>query len=104
MDSQSQRALHYGQLDPVSDAQVFGTGHELLPSTLGKGARMVCEVLVLLSDLGLERGEFRLTGFPDFLSTHRITPQHIAEALIREHLGQLLIEEVHLKGPYAQQF
>ena len=51
----------------------------------------------------LERGQFRVSGVPDFLGTHRIPPQHVAYALIREHLGQLLIEEVHLQGPGAQQ-
>ena len=63
-----------------------------------------CEVLVLLGDQRLERGQFRVPGVSDFLGTHRIPPQHVADALLREHLGQLLIEEVHLKGPGAQQF
>ena len=38
------------------------------------------------------------------MGTHGIPPQHIADALIRVHLGQCLIEEVHLKSPLAQQF
>ena len=33
-----------------------------------------------------------------------MTSEHVAEALIREPLGQLLIEEVHLQGPLFQQF
>ena len=104
VDRQRDGALRYGQLDPVSDAQLFCPRHELLQRTLGIGARMVCEVLVLLGDLRLERGQFRVPGVPDFLGTHGIAPQHVADALIREHLGQLLIEEVHLQGPGAQQF
>ena len=75
-----------------------------LSNTLGMGARMVCEVLVLLGNLGLEHGQLRLPGVPDFLGTHGITSEHVAEALIREHLGQLLIKEVHSKGPLFQQF
>src|SRR5262249_19388452 len=65
---------------------------------------MLCEVAILLGHKRLERGQFRLTIFPDFLGTHGITPQHISDALIREDLGQLLIEEVHLQGPCTQQF
>ena len=65
---------------------------------------MVGEVVVLLGDLGLERGQFCVPRVPHFLGTHGITPQHVADALIRQHLGQLLIEEVHLQGPGAQQF
>jgi hypothetical protein len=38
------------------------------------------------------------------LGTHRIPPQHRADALIGEHLGHLLIEEVQLQDPCAQQF
>src|SRR5438128_12521840 len=51
IDSQGYGALLYGQLDPVSDTELFGAGHELLHSTLGLGARMVCEVLIVLGDL-----------------------------------------------------
>jgi hypothetical protein len=58
----------------------------------------------VLGHQSLERGEFRAPGVPHFLGTHRITSEHVAEPLIREHLGQLLIEEVHLKGPGSQQF
>ena len=65
---------------------------------------MVCEVLVLLGDLGLERGQFRMPGIPHFLRTYGIPPQHVSDALLGEHLGQLLLEEVHLKGPLSQQF
>jgi hypothetical protein len=104
LDSQRKGALRSGQCDPVSDAQLFCPSNELLQSTLSVGARMVCEVLVLLGDVRLERGQFRVPGVPDFLGTYRITPQHVAYPSIREHLRQLLIEEVHLQGPCAQQF
>ena len=93
-----------GQLDPISDTELCGTGHELLHRTLGLGARMVGEGVMLLGDLCLERRQFRVPGVPDFLGTYRIPPQHVAYTFIREHLGQFLIEEVHLKGPLAQQF
>jgi hypothetical protein len=39
----------------------------------------------------LERRQFRVPGVPDFLGPHRIPPQHVAYALIRQHLGQFLI-------------
>src|SRR5262249_56321634 len=68
------------------------------------GARMVGEVLILLDNLGLERRQFRVPGVPHFLGTHGMTPQHVSDTLFCEHLGQLLIEELQLKGPYAQQF
>src|SRR5713101_8403817 len=104
INSQGYGALRYGQLDPVSDTEFLGAGHELLHSTLYLGPRMVGEVLILLGDLGLKRRQFRVPGVPDFLGPHRIPPQHVADALIREHLGQLLIEEVQLQGPLLQQF
>ena len=103
IDSQGYGALRDGQLDPVSDTELFGAGYELLHSTLGLGTRMVGEVLILLGDLCPERRQFRVPGVPDFLGTHRIPPQHVADTLIREHLAQLLIEEVHLQGPVFQQ-
>ncbi len=64
---------------------------------------MVGELVLLLGDLGLERRQCRVPGVPDFLGTHRIPPPHVADALIREPLGHLLIEEVHWQGPGAQQ-
>src|SRR5215475_15539720 len=85
IDSQRYGALRYGQLDPVSNAQVFGAGHELAPSYLWIGTRMVGEVLVLLGDVRLERRQFRVPGVPDFLGPHRIPPQHVADARIRAH-------------------
>src|SRR5215813_13380565 len=55
-DSQRYGTLRYRQLDPVSDAQCCGAGHELLPSPLWLGARMVCQVLIGLGHQRLERG------------------------------------------------
>src|SRR5467141_1643506 len=88
LDGQRDGALLYGQRDPVSDAQGFGTGHELLYRTLGLGTRMVSEVWVLLGDLGLERRQFRVPRVPHFLSTHGMTPQHVSDTLLGEPLGQ----------------
>jgi len=65
---------------------------------------MVCEVWILLGDVGLERGQLRVSGVPDFLSTDRMTPQHVADARIREHLGQRLLKKFQLAGPGAQPF
>ena len=57
-----------------------------------------------LATCDLERRQFRVPSVPHFLRTHGVPPQHVADALLGEHLGQLLIEELHLKGPGAQQF
>ena len=48
---------------------------------------MVYEVLIVLGDPRLERGQFRVPSGLDFSGPHGITPQHIAYALIREHLA-----------------
>ena len=62
LDGQCDGALLYRQLDPVSDAQGLGTGHELLPRTLDMGVRMVGEVLIVLGNQRLERRQFRAPG------------------------------------------
>src|SRR5262249_1647122 len=72
IDRQGDGALLDGQLDPVSDTELFGAGRELLHRTLYLGPRMVSAVLILLGDLGLELCQFRVPGVPDFLGTHRI--------------------------------
>jgi hypothetical protein len=33
------------------------------------------------------------------LGTHGMTPQDVSDALIREHLGQLLLKKLHVKYP-----
>src|SRR6516165_4463644 len=103
IDRQGDGALLDGQLDPVREAQLVCLCNELLQSPLDVGPRMVGEVLVLLGDVRLERDQFRVPGVPNFLGTDRIPPQHVADTLIRKHLSHLLIEEVHLQGPGAQQ-
>ena len=103
LDRQRHGALRNDQCDPVSDAQLFCPSNKLLQCTLGVGARMVGEVLVLLGDMRLERGQFRVPGVSDCLGTPRIPPPHVADTVLREHLGQLLIEEVHWQDPGAQQ-
>src|SRR5262245_45156397 len=103
IDCQSKGTLLHAQFDPISDAQLCCPSHELLQSPLGVGAWMVYEVLVLFGDMRLERGQFCVPGVPDLLGPHRITPEHVSEALIREHLDHLLVEEVQLKRPLAQQ-
>src|SRR5215831_17097856 len=65
---------------------------------------MLCEVVIVLRYKSLERGQFCVPSFSDFLSTHGIPPQHVADALIREHLGQLLLKKVQLECPSSQQF
>src|SRR5262245_49261330 len=47
IDSQDYGALLDGQLNPVSDTELFGAGYELLHSTRCLGTRMVGEVLIL---------------------------------------------------------
>src|SRR5207244_5291056 len=97
-------ALHYGQLDPVGEAEGCGAGNEFLHSTLCSSARMLFEIEIVLRYKSLERGQFRVPSFSDFLGTYGITPQHVADALIREHLGQLLLKKFQLECPGSQQF
>src|SRR5512145_342944 len=65
--------------------------------------RMLCEVVIVLGHKSLERGQLRLTIFPDFWGTHGIPPQHVADALLREYLGQLLLKKLHLECPCSEQ-
>src|SRR5215470_10838576 len=65
---------------------------------------MLCEVVIVLCYKSLERGQFRMPSCSPFLGPHGITPQYVADALIREHLSQLLLKKFQLECPGAQQF
>jgi hypothetical protein len=68
------------------------------------GARLVGEGWVLLGDVRLERAQLRLPRVSDVVGTPGMPSEHVAEALSRQPLGPLLIEEVPLQGPDAPQF
>jgi hypothetical protein len=104
MDSQGYGALRDGQLDPVSATELWGAGYALWPRPRGLGTRMVGEGLLRLGDLGPELRQVRVPGVSDCWGTHRMPPPHVAAPLIREPLGPLLLEEVHVHGPLWQQF
>lgn len=61
------------------------------------------EGVVLRGTLGLERGQLRVPGVPDCLGTPGMPSAHVAEALLRAHLGHLRIKAVHVHGPLTQQ-
>jgi hypothetical protein len=103
MDCHSHGALRYGQRDPGSDTPVGGAGNALLQRARGGGAGLRLEVLLLLGDKRLERSQWRGPGVPACLGTHRLTPEHGADALLRAHRSHLRIEAVQVKRPLSQQ-
>ena len=59
--------------------------------------------MVRRGDLGLERGQLRVPSVPHVLGTPGMPPPHVVDALLRQHLGHLLLAEGHGPGPGAQQ-